>query len=269
MPSPFPGMNPFLEREGVWRDFHGSFLPMAREMLNAQIVPRYFARIDEDLYVREPDPDFWRPVGRSDVQITQSSERERGSLSVQTVTAPAEVRVPILEVERSAFLEIRDRDQEKLITVIELLSPSNKRAGKDRERYEAKRSLALSSATNLVEIDLLRGGRRLPLAEAPPCEYYALVCRSEEWPRAGFWPIRLRDRLPVIPIPLGGGDNPVPFDLQEALHRIYDTARYGMFIYKRQPEPPLSPSDAEWAQQFLPQPAESPGPRKRPRRKRS
>jgi hypothetical protein len=146
-----------------------------------------------------------------------------------------------------AFLEIRDRDHNELVTVIEILSPSNKYAGPDREQYLAKARIVQRAWVHFVEIDLLRGGPRMPWLEMPECDYCAVVSRYEQRPKAGFWPIRLRDRLPVIPIPLRHGDADARLDLQEALHRIYDAAGYAYFIYDGPPEPSLSAEDAGWA----------------------
>ena len=106
---------------------------------------------------------------------------------------------------------------------------------------------------HFVEIDLLRGGPRMPWLDMPACDYYAVVSRFEERPeRAGFWPIRLRERLPEIPIPLRQGDADARLDLQQVLHRIYDAAGYAYHIYSGPPEPLLAAEDAAWAQQFLP-----------------
>ena len=106
------------------------------------------------------------------------------------------------DIERVPFLEVRDRQSRKLIAVLELLSPSNKRGGPDREQYMAKRNRLLASEAHFVEIDLLRGGRPMPPEDRPDCDYSVLVSRAEIRPRAGFWPIGLRQRLPIIPIPL-------------------------------------------------------------------
>jgi hypothetical protein len=269
MPSPFPGMNPYLEQASAWHDFHQSFLPRVRDLLSLQVLPRYFVKIEEHLYVHELDPEQWRFVGRADLALKPRAPLPSGPGSVRATVAPAYVRVPIFDVEHSVYLEIRDREKHELVTVIEMLSPSNKFPGKDRDKYIAKRNDVLSSSTNLVEIDLLRGGTRMPMAEDSKCHYCVLVCRSEEWPQAGFWAISLRDRLPEIPVPLRSGERDATIDLQEVLHHIYDAAGYGYYIYNRQPEPSLSPEDAEWARQFLPQPSVSPEPRKRTKRKRS
>ena len=119
--------------------------------------------------------------------------------------APASVWQPPVDVERHSYLEIRDRENRQLITVIELLSPSNKKLGSDRDQYLAKQHQLLSSTANLVEIDLLRGGPRMPWLDMPVCDYCVVVSRVAERPRAGIWPIQLRERLPLIPVPLRTG----------------------------------------------------------------
>jgi hypothetical protein len=105
----------------------------------------------------------------------------------------------------------------------------------------------LASPTHLVEIDLLRGGRRMPIDELPPCDYCVVVSRSEDRPRAGLWPIRLRDGLPEIPIPLRDEKCTPRLALQEILHRIYDEAGYHKYVYDESPDPPLRKRDAAWA----------------------
>jgi hypothetical protein len=199
-------MNPYLEQESAWHDFHTSFIAQIRTVLTPQVVPRYFVKIEET---------------RSDA-------------------------------ERARYLEIRDRKLRELITVLELLSPSNKRAGPDRERCEAERHELMASTVHFVGIDLLRGGRRMPLRNPIDCDYCVLVSRAERRPEAGIWALHLRDRLPEIPVPLRTGEPDVRIDLQQILHSVYDTASYGLYIYGGQPVPRLSPEDAAWAEQFLP-----------------
>jgi hypothetical protein len=161
-----------------------------------------------------------------------------------------EVLLPEQDVEQVPFLEVRDRQGRELVTVIELLSPSNKRSGDDREQYLAKRRELLRSPAHLVEIDLLRGWAPMPQEGRPECDYSVLVSRAEKRPAADFWPIRLRDPLPVIPIPLRPPDAAARVDLQEVLHRAYDGPGYEHFIYSTDPEPPLIPDDAAWARQL-------------------
>jgi hypothetical protein len=243
-------MNPYLEQEDAWHDFHESFMPVARDILNSQVLPRYFVTIDEHVYIHELDSRHF--VGRADLAMVKGPTLSDQTPATGLLEAPAVVRQPTVDVERLSFLEIRDRQNRQLITAVELLSPSNKRLGSDRDQYLAKQTTLLSSTANLVEIDLLRGGPRMPWLDMPASDYCVVVSRVEERPRAGIWPIRLRERLPEIPVPLRTGEPSAQLDLQEIVNRIYDAAGYEFYIYTSDPEPPLSPEDADWAKQFLP-----------------
>jgi hypothetical protein len=247
-------MNPYLEQEEVWHDFHQSFVPLAREMLAAQVRPAYVVKIEEYLFIHELSAEERIVLGRSDAGIKDSAIPNTQTRTASgAATAPYYARVPqAVDTERHSYLEIRDRHGRELIAVIELLSPANKRIGADREMYVSKRRQLLASGVHLVEIDLLRGGPRMPMEDLPDCDYYAIVSRVEDRPRVGVWPIRLREPLPKIPIPLRGDDPDAKLDLQAALHRIYDAAGYQDYIYLGRPQPPLHPADADWAQQFLP-----------------
>ncbi len=259
MPSPFPGMNPYLERDAIWQDFHLAFLPEIRERLVAQVRPNYIVMIDEHVHVHEL-PDAPRQlVGRGDISVAErgwprAGGEEGGDVAVEVLEleAPSEVLLVAEEIQHVPFLEVRDRQSRKLITVIELLSPSNKRGGRDREQYVAKRGHVLAGEAHFVEIDLLRGGRPMPLENRPDCDYSVLVSRAEIRLRAGFWPIGLRERLPVIPIPLRQPGERARIDLQEILDHVYDVSGYADFLYEGQPEPRLAPKDAAWAQPFVP-----------------
>jgi hypothetical protein len=157
-----------------------------------------------------------------------------------------------IDIEKVRFLEVRDRQGREPVTVSGLLSPSNKRTGDDREQYLAKRRALLHSPAHLVEINLLRGWTPMPQEGRLACDYSVLVSRAEKRGAADFWPIRLRDRLPVIPILLRSPDAAAPVDLQEVLHRAYDRPGYEPFIYHGEPEPKVSANDAAWARQFVP-----------------
>lgn len=254
MPSPFPGMNPHLEQPSLWPDFHSGMLNAIKERLVPLIRPRYYALLERHVYIEEPPGE---PTGRrlrGDLLVAASKPAERGGgvavLVESEVQAPAIVDHRAMETERVSYLEIRERQGGALVTVIELLSPANKRD--DRSEYLAKRETILGSSAHLVEIDLLRGGRPMPEINRPPCDYSVLVSWSENRPRAGFWPIGLRDPLPTIPIPLLAPDPPVQIPLQEALNRVYDVSGYEDFIYQGEPDPPLSAEDAQWAKRLAP-----------------
>src|SRR5262249_51535375 len=152
MPSPFPGMNPYLEQEDAWQDFHQSFIPLIREVLMQQVQPAYFVKVEEHLYIHELPGDERHYLGRADVSITPAP-LQPGAPGPAVLDAPAVGRISTaVDVERHAYLEIRDRRKRELITVLEMLSPSNKNSGPDREQYLAKRRKVLLSPVHLVEI---------------------------------------------------------------------------------------------------------------------
>jgi hypothetical protein len=248
-------MNPWLEQDDVWHDFHEAFLPYLRECITAQLPAHYVVKIDEHVYIHEPPAERRTLVGRGDVFVAaRHSSAAQGTATVPATTAaPAQITLLSVDDERLSFLEIRDRRDRRLVTVIELLSPTNKYSGPDREQYLGKRGQLLSSSVHLVEIDLLRGGPRMPFATPlPECAYYVLVSRLETRPHADLWPIQLRAALPVFPVPLRQPDPDVQIDLQAVLHHVYDGARYGNWIYEGAPQPALSAADAAWAQQLVP-----------------
>jgi hypothetical protein len=202
MPSPFPGMNPYFEQTDLWPDFHIEFLSALRRLLAPQVSPKYIVQLEEHIDIH-------------DLSLVQSEGGGLAQTALGLLEAPAEVWLPEQDVEKVPYLEVRDRQGRELVTVIELLSPSNKRAGDDREQYLAKRRALLRSPVHLVEIDLLRGWTPMPQENRPQCDYSVLVSQAEKRRAAGFWPIHLRDPLPVIPFPLRPPDAAARVDLQE------------------------------------------------------
>jgi hypothetical protein len=244
-------MNPYLEQDDAWEDFHHNFITRAQEALAPQVGENYFVKVEVRLYLHELSAEERRYFGRADVGVTGPAENQPPE-SARSLAAPLQLSLPNVEVERYSWIEIRDRRSRRVVTVLELLSPTNKTTGPDRDEYVSKRARILMSSTHLVEIDLRRGGQRPTPPVLPPCDYYALVSRAQDRPQLGMWPINLRDPLPVIPVPLTPPDPDVILDLQALLHRVYDTAGYGKYIYAETPYPSLSPADAAWAQQFVP-----------------
>lgn len=248
MPSPFPGMNPYLEGVTAWRDFHGGFLQAAKAWLNRQIGPKYYAKTEEHVYVEDEESGSREIVGISDVHVTKTRRPGRSAAKgVALLEPPVRGRQPAVIEERIGYLEIRDRHHHSLVTVIELLSPTNKQTGVFRDQYIAKQEQYFSSTTHLVEIDLLRRGPRMPWIGLPSCDYCAVVSRVEERPEAGIWPIGLREPLPLVPVPLKEEDADATLDLKAILDRVYDESFYENYIYDQPPEPSLRPEDEEWA----------------------
>jgi hypothetical protein len=247
-------MNPYLEQEVAFHDFHQTCIPIIRELLNERIRPRYFAAVDITLYIHEPPAEQRRALGKPDVIVAKGSAAGDAEGAARfSQPAPAYGLLPLeIDEVRLSYLEIRRLQDRRLVTVIEMLSPSNKYAGGDRQKYLQKRRDIFATDVHLVEIDLLRGGPRLPLDGMPDCDYCALVGRATERPKVGIFPIGLRERLPTIPIPLIEPDGDAMLDLKQMLDIAYDRSGYDEYIYERSPEPALRPADAEWAKQFVP-----------------
>ena len=264
MPSPFPGMNPYLEDPAHWQDFHGSYLYRLRVQLAGLVRPRYVVRLGENVYLKELPDEGPRIRTIPDVSVFGPKTPAVGIARLVAAPARAVLTLPAVEEVRQGRLEVLERDSMALVTVLELLSPSNKFVGPDRDQYLTKRNRLLLAGVGFVEIDLLRAGPRT-VAGLPECDYLALVARRPELPTAGVWPVRLADPLPAVPVPLRPGEaeplrrpaqreapsEPL-LDLQAALHAVYDEVGYGDFIYRAPPDPPLTAEQAAWAATHLP-----------------
>lgn len=240
MPSPFPGMDSWLEAGDIWPDFQDRFASEMSAVLNATLPAPYYARLQ------------MRP--------------EIGVVDSEGVSDYLEMTIPD-EGGRHLSVEVRDpRRKHRLITFIEIVSPANKTPGPDRDSFLDKHHEVLASDASLVEIDLLRGGQRLvPNVRAkrrlsklkPRADYLVLV--SPAWTRgegSGTWllfPIPLRQILPVIEVPLRTGEPAVPLDLQHVFNRAYDAGPYrrGAIDYGSPPRPPLDDADYAWARDRL------------------
>lgn len=249
MPSPFPGMNPYLEQHDLWQDFHDRFVPALSDALSPQVSPHFIVKIEEHIYIHEPSAEQRFRLGGTDVGIIRPGGQTAVPGGVSTLQrAPAKILLPSVEIDKQTFLEVRDRLSRELVTVIEVLSPTNKKPGPDREQYLTKRAVLLRGTAHFVEIDLLRGWPRMPYEQAQSCDYCLMVSQADDRPKAGFWPLSLRDPLPNLPIPLRPPLAEVYLDLQNILHQVYDRAFYKDHIYGGSPQPPLSPDDNVWAQ---------------------
>ena len=160
--------------------------------------------------------------------------------------------LPVIDRVRERFLEIRATADHELITVIEILSPSNKPPGEGRRQYEKKHEQVFETLTNLVEIDLLRGGAPLPMGKLPRSHYRILVSREWERPRGKLYTFNLPEPLPEIPIPLRRGETEPILALNDLLGNVYAEARYDLRInYANEPDPPLDAESARWARGLI------------------
>jgi hypothetical protein len=254
MPSPFPGIDPFLEAQGRWPGFHTALMTHCSEVLNRDLPDSYVAQIDERIsLVSYDDPASDRIP---DVLVMRSEEigPAEGPASSQAigVLEPATMRLVKRQVEvRESWVEIYHLPEMELVTVLEILSPSNK-SGTGRADYLAKRDAMIDRPVNLVEIDLLSSGRRLPMQpHLLAGVYYAIIARPEHRPDAQVYSWTLRDRLPRLPIPLLLPDPDVMLDLAETYQMAYDRGGYRRIMRYGGPLPaslPVSPEDRTWAE---------------------
>jgi hypothetical protein len=258
MPSPFPGMNPYFERPGAWEDLHVTLIVQMRMMIAARLPEGYFAKTEQLIFIEEPSaeeramqrrPDTFVGVGADAASAVGPAVVAKPSLSTEFVTDLIEERHVYIEVRR-----LDDREDGRPVTVIELLSPSNK-AGGGREQYLAKRAELIHNDVGLVEIDLLRGHGRMPMNPVPDCDYCVAVARASERPRVDVWAWHLREPLPVVPVPLRPEDGEVPLDLAAALNQAHDEGGYARWLYDLKASnpihPPLSSADAAWALELV------------------
>ncbi|MFB2837593.1 DUF4058 family protein [Floridanema evergladense] len=254
MPSPFPGMNPYLENPQLWSEVHHRLITAIADAIEPNLSLQYRVAIEKRTYLSDGEESVM--IGIPDVSVYSQTATPTQTSSIATLPAQAEattVTIPLPEEKREGYLEIREVETGYVVTAIELISPSNKRAGKGRDEYENKRREVLSSPTNLVEIDLLRRGKPMRiLTKIPPSDYRILVCRGNRRPQAQLYAFSVRQEIPKFLLPLRSGDTEPLVDLQSLLIGVYNRARFDMAIdYTIEPVPPLKSEDKIWADELL------------------
>ncbi|MBX2997265.1 MAG: DUF4058 family protein [Caldilineaceae bacterium] len=251
MPYPFPGMNPYLERPSLWPDVHLELILAIRLALTQSVSPRYYIAVEERTYIAAIDPQTL--VGRPDVAVIGAPRAATPLPVTATIGSPVQVLVPISDEVRERYLEIRESGTHRVITVIEILSPSNKAPGQGRTLYEAKRLTVLDSATHLVEIDLLRIGEPLAAHPMPQTDYRILISRSWQRPRSFLYGFNLANPIPDVPIPLQRGEDEPILALNPLLKQIYTDVRYDLRIdyTSSPPQPPIDKETSAWMEQLL------------------
>jgi hypothetical protein len=248
-------MDPYLEARGFWRDVHHRLITAIGDALTPLVVPRYYVAIEERTYTIEVDRAEF--VSQPDVAIITASRDVEPSGAGGTATLVASthetVLMPLFERIREGYLEVRSVETHQVVTVIEVLSPTNKMAGIGRQEYEAKRQEVLQSLTNLVEIDLLRGGRPMRIESARESSYRILVVAGWERSRGRFYGFGLRDPVPVVSVPLERQEPEPLLAVGTLVAELYDRARYDIRLRYEgpPPPPPLSPEEMEWIDTLL------------------
>jgi hypothetical protein len=251
MPSPFPGMNPYLEAPALWSEVHSWLIVELARMLNQSITPKYRAAVEKRVYeesilVGIPDVSIVRQSRLIQPPIQPPAPRQSTTM---TLSQPVLVELPESASTTERYLEIREVATGDVVTVVEILSPKNKRPGEGREQYISKRMQLLSSQSHLVEIDLLRGGEPLPMDYAGTSDYRVLVSPVEQRPMAQLFPFDVQEALPSFALPLRAGDGSPVIDLKALMQVVYESAALDLAIdYHQQPIPPLPPDQFKWVQ---------------------
>jgi hypothetical protein len=254
-------MDPYLEKPYRWPNLHTRLIVAIADDIAAKIRPRYYVSVEERSYLLE----FDEAAGsmRPDVGIVR--ERVAVYEAVAEATAvphfteypmtaePITITLPNLEEVRERYLEVRQVEDGRLVTAIEILSPTNKQSGKGWEIYSRKRQAVLESEAHLVEIDLLRAGKTPEfMRKHKQSHYYILVSREALRPSATLIPFTLRHAIPTFRLPLLPGDEEPEVELGRILHELYDRAGFDLRIdYKQEPEPPLVGEDKMWVDGLL------------------
>jgi hypothetical protein len=251
MPSPFPGMDPYLESD-LWTSFHAGLAGEIAKQLNPRLRPRYFALVHKRSVIDDPDDVELSVGGRYPDVAVLEARAAKSRKSRAACAAPYQMATIIPSRVPHFWVEIRDAKNRRLVTAIEILSPVNKR-GSGRRKYLRKRRKILRSTAHLVEIDLLRKGRRVPMEEPlSAADYYVIVCHAEKRPVCDVWPISLTEPLPPFAVPLLKGDADVVLDLQEAFVQTYDSFSLDLAVdYKQPPDIPLPRELAAWLKERL------------------
>ncbi|UBF25561.1 DUF4058 family protein [Kovacikia minuta CCNUW1] len=256
MPSPFPGMDPYLEQPAFWSSFHQRLLVAIADAIGPQLRPTYYAEVETRTYLDEQDEQLL--VGIPDALVMRSA-RANSSVAtneeapVATRLRPVQVQLPMPEEVKERYLEVREVGTDAVIAVLEVLSPKNKRSGEGRTVYEKKRRTVLSSLSHLVEIDLLRSGSPMAMVGATETHYRLLVSRAIDRPTADLYSFNLPDPIPSFPLPLKSPDADINVNLQEIFAGVYDRASYDLRLDYSLPIPPpaLSQADQQWLDRLL------------------
>jgi Protein of unknown function (DUF4058) len=244
--SPFPGMDPYLERPDRWSGVHARLIAVIGEALARQVAPRFFVDSEDNVYILGLD-DPARSLVRPDFYGVEAVNAASLSRPRGQIAAPMVLDLPASLEIRAPYLKVIDTADRQVVTTIEVLSPINKEPGSSGQRdFLRKRDQILGASTHWLEIDLLRAGTRPP-GIPPRGDYYAALHRAGVRDRLEAWFVSLRDPLPTIAVPLRPPFEDVPLDLQEAVEVVYERYRYDTGIdYASDAPPPLREADAAW-----------------------
>ncbi|HVA50737.1 MAG TPA: DUF4058 family protein [Pirellulales bacterium] len=248
MSCPFPGMDPYLEGE-LWTTFHIQLAVEIARQLTPRLLPRYLAFANQRQVTDTPEEVSIEATDvYPDVGVVEARQAPLPIGGAALAEAPIKLTTVVPSRVPHSWVEIRDRSGRELVTLIEILSPTNQRSDGRKEYLEKRKKILLSTA-HLLEIDLLRKGKRVPMTKPlPAADYFVFLTRANRRPETEVWPVPLFDRLPTVRVPLREPDPDVPLDLQQAFSTIYELSPYAVAIdYSKPPDVPLSTAAAAWA----------------------
>jgi len=254
VPSPFPGMNPYLELPVLWAEFHNRLIVALSDVLTPQLRPKYYAAVETRTYLDDGETDLLVGIPDTIVLSVKGNTTPAESAIVATKTHPKQIQLPMPTEVKERYLEIREVETHEVITVIEILSPKNKRKGEGRSIYEKKRLRILGSSSHFIEIDLLRDNSPMPMIGVQESsDYRIIVSRANTRPVADLYSFKLQESIPNFALPLQPEDTELEVNLQSILLDVYDRGSYDLRIDYRQPIPPpkLSEADQIWADRLL------------------
>jgi hypothetical protein len=256
--NPFPGMNPFLERS--WRDIHTRLITYTADALQECLPDALLARAEERVFLETFPAGNGRTFSPDVIVVERPAWKEEES---GTATATRAVAKPLRFTVRPSestqrYLEILDAtDGNRLVTMIEFLSESNKVPGKGRDLYLRKRDDCQEASVNIVEIDFQRRGQATTMGhlflseDNNPPPYHASVWRATDPEIVECHPMPLREILPLIAIPLRAEDDDATLDLQELIDLAYRRGNYQAVAYRHRPDPPFGKEDEAWMDSVL------------------
>lgn len=253
-------MDPYLEDPVLWPGVHQDLITLSKLALNQLLPPHYATNTGERLYVVQSDRSIYPDVTMFESAVAR--ERQQGQIrtaGAELADAPWVLILEPVEV-REVFIEVLAlREGERVVTVMEVLSFTNKATGSEGRRlYAQKQEELLASDVHLIEVDLLRDQQHIAAAPREDLlargrwDYLVSLHRGGMGRRFEVWHATVREPLPRIRVPLAGGDPDIVLDLQAVFNRCYDEAGYARRIdYRKEPRTQLPPVDAAWADELL------------------
>ena len=258
MPSPFPGMNPYLELPQFWSQVHTHLIVAIADYMNPILRPKYRMSMEQRVYTDTNNDDNLELVGIPD-NVVFTPRSNPSDTSSNVAVAPPKVQPLTIslhqpETVKEWYLRVKNVETQEVVTVIEILSPKNKKVGEGRNKYIKKREKVLMSLTHLIEIDLLRKGEIMPMNidDTIKSDYRIVISRSDRRPKADLYAFNLAQEIPSIPLPLKAEDQELFIPLQDLLHSLYEKGSYDLAInYQKQTLHDLSETDQTWINNLL------------------